>query len=293
MLQAYVGQGLVPVGEATVSVFDRGFRAGEGVFETFRVYGRHVFRLDAHLDRAHEGAAALGFDAGPRGRLRDACIVTARNNSPHLGDDSVLRLTVTPGAIDPASPFPGTTSEGPTLVVTSHRLALPTGLHDQGVRALTVPWRRELPRVKTVSYVASALARRQAQAGGADEALFTDVRRGLVLEGSASNLFAVVGGALVTPPAAEVLGGVTRAVVLEAAAAAGIEVVERALGLEELLSSDEAFLTATTREVVPLVVVDGHTVGEGAPGPLTRRLHAAYRRAVADEVAAGPQEPSS
>lgn len=286
MLQAYVGDGLVPVEEALVSVFDRGFRAGEGVFETFRVYGRHVFRLTAHLARAHDGAEALGFDLGPRDRVREACIVTARSNAPLLGESSVLRLTLTPGAIDPSSPFPGTTSGGPTLVVTSHPLSLPPGLYDRGVRALTVPWRRELPRVKTVSYVASAVARRQAQAAGADEALFTDPDRGLVLEGSASNLFAMVGGVLVTPPADEILGGVTRAVVLEAAAADGIEVVERPLGLEELLGGTEAFLTATTREVVPLVSVDGHRIAGGEPGPVTRRLHEAYRRAVADEVAA-------
>lgn len=287
MLQAYVGDGLVPVEEAVVSVFDRGFRSGEGVFETFRVYGRHVFRLDDHLARAYAGAEALGFDVGPRDHVREACIVTAQSNATLLGDTAVLRLTLTPGPIDPSSPFPGATSGRPTLVVTSHPLSLPPELYDRGVRALTVPWRRELPQVKTVSYVTSALARRQAQADGADEALFTDPTRGLVLEGSASNLFALLGEVLVTPPAHEILGGVTRAVVLEAAAADGISIVERPLGVEELLEGTEAFLTATTREVVPLVAVDGHTIGDGEPGPVTRRLHAAYRRAVSDEVGSG------
>lgn len=284
VLRAWVGDELVPVERAVVSVFDRGFRSGEGVFETLRVYGRHPFRLDAHLARAFEGAAALEFDVGPRDRIREACLTTAAANAQELGEDSVLRLTATPGTIDPASPFPGTPTGDPTVVVTSHPLELPADLYERGVRALTVPWRRELPRVKTVSYVAPALARRRARAQGADEALFTDPAAGQVLEGSASNLFAVIDGELVTPPEESVLAGVTRAVVLEVAAGEGIPVTERPLGLEELRTCSEAFITATTREVVPLVQVDDHRIGEGAPGPLTRRLHAAYRRAVEAEM---------
>ena len=287
MLKVWVDDVLVAADRAVVSVFDRGFRSGEGVFETFRVYGELPFRLDAHLDRACTGAAAIGFDPGPADHLRRACLATARANRGELGDGSVLRLTITPGAIDPASPFPGVTVAGPTIVVTSHPLVLPPDLHERGVRAMTVPWRRELPRVKTVSYVASALARQQARDQDADEALFTDATRTHVLEGSASNLFAVLGDRLVTPPEEDILAGVTRAVVLEAAAEEGLEVVERPLALDELWTCDEAFLTATTREVVPLVAVDGRAVGGGAPGRVTRRLHQAYRRAVDAELAAG------
>lgn len=284
MLEVWVGDRLVPTDRAVVSVFDVGFRSGEGIFETLRVYGERPFRLDAHLDRAEDGAAALGFDLGPRDRTRDACLSTARANAGRLGAESVLRLTATPGPIAPDSPFPGTPSGEPTLVVTSHPLRVPPDLYDRGVRAVTVPWRRELPRVKTVSYVASAVARRHAREQGADDALFTDAAGACVLEGAASNLFVVVDGHLLTPPAEDVLAGVTRAVVLEAAAEEGIEVEERHVRLDELHGCDEAFLTATTREVVPLVAVDDRTLGTGLPGPVTRRLHAAYRRTVENET---------
>lgn len=286
MLQVWVDGRLVDADRAVVSVYDRGFRAGEGVFETFRVYGEHVFRLDAHLARAFRGAGDLGFDVGATGAIRDACVRTATVNAAELGDRSVLRLTITPGAIDPTSPFPGRTVVGPTVVVTSHPLELPEHLYDDGVRAVTVPWGRELPQVKAVSYLASTMARRHAFSRGADEALFTDPGRRHVLEGSASNLFAVVGGALVTPPAEAILVGVTRQVVLEAAVEAAIHVDERPLTVAELTAADEAFLTATTREVVPLVAVDERPIGSGRPGPVTGRLHAAYRAAVEAEMAA-------
>ncbi len=127
MLTAWVDGELVPADAATVSVYDRGFRAGEGVFETFRAYGAHVFRLDAHLRRATSGAAFLGFVLD-HDELADAVSRTAADNlEAHGGDDSVVRLTATPGRIDADSPFPGSPVGGPTIVVTSHRLEIPTG----------------------------------------------------------------------------------------------------------------------------------------------------------------------
>lgn len=286
MLQAWVGDGLVPADRATVSVYDRGFRSGEGVFETFAVHGEHVFRLDDHLTRALRGAGQLDFEVASLDAVRTACLRTAEANAPRLGERSVLRLTLTPGAIDPASPFPGHPVPSTTVVVTSHALEIPSGLYVDGMRAVTVPWGRELPNVKAVSYLASTLARRHAASLGADEALFTDRGRLHVLEGSASNLFAVVADRIVTPPAEAVLAGVTRAVVLEVATDAGIQVEERPVALTELRSASEAFVTATTREVVPLVRVDDDAVGDGRPGPVTARLHRAYRAVVAAEIAA-------
>lgn len=283
-LQAWVGDRLVPAANATISAFDQGFRSGEGVFETLRAYGDHVFRLAAHLDRAVAGATSLGFDPGPREQLAAAVTATAHANLDALhGRDSALRLTVSSGPIDPASAFPGASLGRPTIVVSSH--PLPPDPPPDGWTAVSVPLTRELPHVKALSYVAATTARRQARETGADEALLLNPA-GEVLEGSGSNLFAVIDGELVTPAAdAGLLAGVTRGVVLEVAARLGVPVQERSLALAELLTADEAFLTATTREVVPLTAVDGRPVGAGRPGPVTARLQAGYRDAVEAERA--------
>jgi branched-chain amino acid aminotransferase len=286
VLQVWIDGQLVPAEDACISVYDRGFRSGEGVFETFRAYGRHVFRLDAHLERATRGAGFLGFTLDPA-LLAEAVTATADVNLDVLeGRDSVVRLTATPGRLDATAPFPGRPVGAPTVVVTSHPLEVEPRVYAEGLRAAVVPWARELPDVKAVSYVAATVARAHARDQGADEALLTDPAGG-VLEGASSNVFALVEGRLVTPPtSAGLLAGVTRGVVLEVAADVGVPVRERHLTVDELAGADEAFLTATTREVVPLVAVDGRSIGDGRPGPVTARLHEAYRDAVRREAAA-------
>jgi branched-chain amino acid aminotransferase len=286
-LQAWVDGRLVPARTATISAYDRGFRSGEGVFETLRAYGDHVFRLDAHLRRAIAGATELGFSPGPHGELARAVRSTAETNLAALaGADSALRLTISAGTIDPESPFPGAAVAGPTVVVTSHRLTLDPGQHRHGVRALAVPLARELPHVKAVSYLVAVTARRRAKAEGADEALLTSPD-GHVLEGASTNVFAVIDGRLVTPPTdAGLLAGVTRAVVLEVAARRQLPVEIRPLPLADLLAASEAFLTATTREVVPLVGVGDRAIGTGQPGPVTAAVLDGYRAEVERERAA-------
>ncbi|MDP8927121.1 MAG: aminotransferase class IV [Actinomycetota bacterium] len=294
--QAWVGDRLVPTAQAQVSVFDRGFRSGEGVFETVRAYRTHPFRLGAHLDRAAHGARILHFDLPPRPLLNTAIMATVRSNAREgpqaraggsWGEgDLALRVTVTPGLIDPWSPFPGKPLGESTLVVTAQPLAHGEELYRVGVSAAAVPWARELPGIKSVSYLGAAFARREARRLGAEEALLTDAA-GLVLEGSHSNLFTVVSGRLITPPPdAGILPGVTRAVTLEVAAELGIPVLERPLPLAELLDAEEAFLTASTRELVPLVRVNGKPIGSGSPGPVTSALHEGYRAEVRREMAA-------
>lgn len=280
MLQVWIDDELVLADRAMVSVYDRGFRTGEGVFETLRAYGSHVFRLAAHLERALAGAQELGFDPGARERLGRAVRTTAEANLDAFGgEDSALRLTISAGRIDPESPIPGRPVGAATVAVTSHRLAPPSA----GAEAATVPLARELPHVKALSYLVAMTARRQARELGADEALLTD-GEGRVLEGAGSNVFAVVRGQLVTPPADDgLLAGVTRAVVLELAGAEGFDVAERRLTIAELTAADEAFLTSTTRELVPLRALDGRAIGSEGPGPVTRRLQEAYTAEIARE----------
>jgi len=283
---AWVADGLVPLADARVSVLDLGFRTGEGVFETIRAYGGIPFRLPHHLIRAAHGAERLGFEPPGTATIVAAVEATIAANADVPADrDTVLRLTMTPGALDPDTEWPMRRTGTPTLVVTSHLLVLPPHLHERGVDAITVPWGREAPDVKAVSYLAASLARRRAHAAGADEALLTDPA-GRVLEGSASNIFAVIDLRVVTPPVeAGLLPGVTRAAVIDVARHAGLDVVEQPLSKDMLLAADEAFLTASTREVVALVAVDGQPIGEATPGPITQRLLAAYRALVRAETA--------
>jgi D-amino acid aminotransferase len=286
-VQVWIDDRLVDASAARISVFDRGFRTGEGVFETLRAYGEHPFRLDAHLDRAAAGAATLGFAFPDRERLREAVHRTAHANASS-GHDLVLRLTVTPGAVDPSAPFPGSSDGEPLVVVTAQPLAIPPSTYEAGVAAALVPQVREVPEVKAVSYLSASLARREAQRRGAEEALLVDTD-GAVREGSYSNVFAAVDGTLATPPlSAGILPGVTRAVVLELAAGLGMAVAERTLAVDEVVGADEVLLTATTREVVPVTSVDGRAVGDGRPGRFARELLATYREEVRREVAAAP-----
>ena len=284
-LQVWVDGRLVPADRAVVSVYDRGFRTGEGVFETLRAYGDHVFRLDAHLRRARAGAAELGFDPGPAVQLAAAVRETTGSNLAAFdGADTAVRLTISAGTVEADSPIPGRPTGRPTVVVTSHPLAPPP----TSMTAVSVDLARELPHVKAVSYLVAVTARRQAARRGADEALLTD-GAGRVLEGASSNLFVVQEGQLLTPPrGGGLLAGVTRQVVLELAEAAGIGVIERPLELSEVRGAEEAFLTSTTRQLVPLVTVDGHPLAHAeGPGPVTRRLQAAYVDEVRRERAAG------
>ncbi|MBW3662437.1 MAG: aminotransferase class IV [Actinobacteria bacterium] len=285
MSQAWVATVLVPSDAATVSVFDQGFRSGIGIFETIRAYDGHPFRLATHLERASAGAAHLAFEPPPHDQMREAVHATAAANADVTGADAVLRLTVTPGVIDPRSPHPGTTAGPPTLVVTAHPLVIDPWVYRDGVAVTVVPWGREVPHVKAVSYLSAALARQEADRQGVYEALLTN-GRGQVLEGSFSNVFAVITGRLRTPALdAGILSGVTRAVVLEVASAQGIAVHEGPLPIEELTAADEVFLTATTREVVPVIRVTGRRIGSGRPGPVTGAVHEGYREIVRREAA--------
>ncbi len=287
--QTWIDDRLVPAAEATVSAYDRAFRAGEGVFETFRTYGRHVFRMREHLERAASGAEVLGFSLPPLDQLAAAVQATVDANvAPDA--DAAARLVASPGAIDPDSPFPGAPMGKPTIVVTVHDLVVDPAVREHGVSAILVPWGREVAHVKAVSYLASVLARRQARAEGADDALLTDADDN-VLEAASANLFAVIHGVLVTPAVdGSILPGVTRQVVLEVARSEGLVVAERPIHLKDLQRAREAFLTASTREITPLVRIGDRDVGDGRPGATTRRLIAAFDRLVASE-AAGGQDP--
>lgn len=278
---------LVADSEAVVSVFDRGFLYGDGVFESLRSVGGGPFRLDRHLRRLQRSAQGIGLDL-PMQPSELAAAVVELLEANHLRD-ARLRVTVTRGA---GRPGEYAEAHGPaTLVISASAFAGPDpALHREGVAA-AIPSRRQIPpevldpQIKSISRLSSVLARREARDRGAFEAILLD-SLGNLTEGTVSNLFLVERGGLRTPEAPSGgLPGITREAVIEIARAAAIEVVEEALPSRRLLAADEAFLTNTSWEVLPVVRVDGRPIGSGMPGPVARRLLASYRELLGRECA--------
>jgi branched-chain amino acid aminotransferase len=262
-----------------LSARDRGFTLADGVFETMRVESGAVFRLDQHLARLHRGLDVLRIPV--LGEISD-WITDACRLAP--AGAASIRLTVTRGVgTSGLAVAPGAE---PTCIVALNPLPpFPRSIYEHGLTARVASGRRN-PRsitagLKTIAYTDNVVAWLEAQEASADEALFLDTD-GHCSEATASNLFACVDGALVTPPlSCAALPGITRAAVMELAGALGMAAAERELGLEDLLRAQEAFLTSSLRGIAPLVSVDARPIGDGRPGSLTRRVSAAYAELVA------------
>jgi len=276
----YLDGTLVPRQEAMVSPFDRGFLYGYGLFETMRSYEGRVFRLDRHLTRLRLSAQRLALASELEAYdLEQAVYRTLEANKLA---DARIRLTVSAGPGGRALAPP---AGGPiTVLVFVEKLALSPQACEQGVRAALVSSRRNslspLSRVKATNYLDNLVAYSEAVTSGAEEAILLN-ERGFIAEGSMSNIFLVAEGMLLTPSEESgILPGITREAVLELARALGIEAVEGEIPLVDLLRADEAFLTSSVREVLPITSIDNDPVGKGGPGPVTRRLMAAYSQLV-------------
>ncbi|HYR19527.1 MAG TPA: aminotransferase class IV [Myxococcales bacterium] len=281
---------LVPPEQAFVPVMDRGFLYGDSVYEVVRTYGGRVFELGRHLDRMERSAARIGLSLPPRARLESELFRTidAAGNA-----ESYARIIVTRGEGQfGLSPH---LAEGLNRLIFMVRpLELPAPeQYERGLQMAVTRTRRNPPQaldpaLKTGNYLNSALALRESHAAGADDALLLDLR-GQVTEASTSNVFFVQDGVVVTPPLVlGMLEGVTRGLVIEIARGEGLLVREEPHGPEALAAADEVFVTSTIREamaVTSLLLLDGEkpdrrVVAGGKPGPITRRLHAAFRRYV-------------
>ncbi|MFN3407535.1 MAG: aminodeoxychorismate lyase [Limisphaerales bacterium] len=265
----------VPEAAATVSVFDRGFLYGDGLFETMRVANGRIFLLERHLDRLERGAAFLGIVLPfPRAELARAAAELVRRNGLA---DALLRLTVSRG-VGPRGYSPRG-ADRPTVVMTAHPFtAAPELLRWRTrVASFRLPAGDGLAAFKTVNKLAQVLARAEAEAAGAEEALLLDTA-GNVIEAASGNLFWLGNGVLHTPPVkAGVLAGVTRGLICELAAASGLPVRETVCRPDELRGADGIFLTLSSHGVVEVASVDGHPLPSA---PETRRWWAAYRDAV-------------
>ncbi len=276
----YLNGKLVPLDQAKISVRDYGFFYGYGLFETVRAYHGHPFRLDEHLERLAAGAARLDI-AVDTIELKEAVVATIKANRLR---EARIRLVVSIGA-GGLTPAPIPTGPPTVLVLASQYQPHPEEVYQRGFRAvissLPVFSRSPLAGLKTANYLPNLLARREAKEAGADEAIRLN-ERGLVVEASLSNVFLVRDGALLTPGLdSGPLPGITRRLVLELAVTLGIKATEADITPEELLSADEAFLTGSLLEIMPLTVLDNKPIGAGQPGPVTRQLMAAYHQLVA------------
>jgi branched-chain amino acid aminotransferase len=277
---------LVPRSEAKLSAFDHGFLYGYGLFETMRAYGGRIFRLDSHITRLRCSAESIGLthsilttDDGKQS-LKAACTATVKANELK---DARIRLTVCAGEGD-MTPDPGTCSSPTILITTRHLDPLPPERYETGFKAAVSSLRRNsqspLSRLKSTCYMENILARTAATAVGCDEAIFLN-EQGYLAEGSSTNIFLVSNGELITPCfESGVLPGITRDAVLEIAGNLHIKVTERWVQLNELIEAQEAFLTNSILELMPLVSVEGRPIGSGRPGKLTRDLLFAYRKLV-------------
>mgnify|MGYP005839083577 CR=1 FL=1 len=276
---AYVDGRYLPLALATVPVEDRGFQFADSVYEVAKCVAGRLVDLDRHLDRLERSLDAIAL-APPmrRGALRAVLDEVLRRN--RLAD-ALVYLQVTRGTAPRQHLFPERAK--PRLIVTVRPLRLPSARErDEGVAVVTrLDQRWARCDIKSTGLLANVLAKQDAARHGAREAWLVD-RDGMVTEGSSTNAWIVTAdGTLLTHPLAPgILGGVTRAVVLELAQALAMPVAERAYAAAELDRAREAFLTSTTSLVLPVTRIDGRAVGDGRPGPVTRALMAAYDRHV-------------
>jgi branched-chain amino acid aminotransferase len=263
---------------ARISVFDHGLLYGDGIFEGIRAYNGRVFKLKEHIDRLFCSAKAILLEI-PMSHpdIMAATVETCRRNRIR---DGYIRLVVTRGAgtlgLNPRS------CKQPSVIIIAGKIQLyPPELYQQGMDIITVPTTRNLhsalnPAIKSLNYLNNILAKIEANNAGCEEAIMLNAE-GFVAECTGDNIFVVKEGHLLTPPlSAGALYGITRRTVMDLAAQSGLAVSEPDLTRYDLFNADECFLTGTAAELMPVVKIDGRTIGSGKPGPVTRNLVTKY-----------------
>lgn len=275
-MTVYLNGRFMPLEEANVSVLDRGFIFGDGVYEVIPVYSRRPFRLDEHLERLAQSLSAIKLP-NPHTAAEWMEIVSAliARNAP---DDQYLYLHVTRGVAKRDHAFPDP-PVAPTVFVMSNPLTTPPpALLQHGVSAITTADNRWLRcDIKAISLLPNVLLRQSAVEAGCAEAIL--IREdGFMTEGTASNIFVVKNGALLAPPKNHLmLPGITYDVILELAAANDIPRQVRPITRSEVFSADELLLSSSTKEVLAITRLDGQPVGDGQPGAMFARLHRLYQ----------------
>ena len=275
---------LVHRDQAGVSPFDSSVQGGDAVWEGLRLYSGRIFRLEQHLDRLVGSAKALAFaDIPPRERIVEEIRRTLEANQ--MFDGVHIRLTLTRGVKVTSGMDPRLNQSGPTLIVLAeHKMPV---YGTEGLTLVTSSVRRFPPdcldpKIHHNNLIQSILAKIEANVAGADDALMLDTR-GFVAETNATHVFILDQGLLLTPRLVACPEGITRGAVLDLCRANGIAFEERDLTLTEVYRASEAFCSGTMGELAAVTCVDGRTIGDGRPGPMTGRLSSLFREMVASE----------
>ncbi|MBX7106363.1 MAG: branched-chain-amino-acid transaminase [Gemmataceae bacterium] len=264
--------------EAKISVYDHGLLYGDGVFEGIRIYSGKIFRCKEHVDRLYDSARSIGLDIPiSRADMTDALLDTVKTNSKVEG---YIRLVVTRGVgtlgLDPRKCEPN------IIIICDDISLYPPELYDNGLEIITAATIRNHPaatnpQVKSLNYLNNILAKLEAIRAGCLEAIMLN-HKGEIAECTGDNIFVVKNGKIrTTPPDSGILEGVTRAVVMELSAAAGMPVVEATMTRHDIFVADELFLSGTAAELIPVVKCDGRPIGTGRPGPVFRSLLERFR----------------
>jgi branched-chain amino acid aminotransferase len=278
--QVFVGNRLVPKAEATVSVYDHGLLYGDGIFEGIRVYNGRVFLLAEHIRRLYTGAKVIRLEIPlTPAEMTSAVEQTVAANKL---SDGYVRLVVTRGA--GALGLDIRKTSNPQVIVIADTITLyPEELYEKGLAIITASTIRNhsaalSPRIKSLNYLNNILAKIEGTDAGCLEALMLN-HKGEVAECTGDNIFIVSRGVLKTPPLdAGILEGITRNCVMQLARKAGIEVQEPPMTRYDLFAADECFLTGTAAEVIPVVKLDGRSIGDGVPGPVTQKLRTLFQQ---------------
>ena len=281
-LKVHINGELVDKENARISVFDHGLLYGDGVFEGMRSYAGKVFRLEEHLERLWQSANAIQLEIpGNKQQMAAAVMETLVANDIQ---DGYIRLVVTRG-VGTLGLDPNRCNQPQVIIITDFITLYPDEFYQEGMEIVTATTIRNHPqaldpRIKSLNYLNNILAKIEGLKAGCVEALMLN-HLGEVAECTGDNIFIVRDQHLLTPPyEAGVLHGITRATVMELAREDGLPVRETTMSLEDLYEADECFLTGSAAEVVPVIKVDGNVIGEGTPGPVTRRLTDLFRLAV-------------
>ncbi|MFC1791443.1 aminotransferase class IV [Gemmatimonadota bacterium] len=275
MSTVYLNGEFIPKENAFISVDDRGFLFGDGIYEVTAVYRGQLYRWERHLARMKRGLAALRIEFDPAS-LEDVHARLVKENGLESAEVSYIYAEITRGVAVRSHKFPKDTPTPTVYLFGGVYNRPPREEWEKGYRSVTVHDQRWARRdLKTIQLLANVLGAQAGADAGVDEIVF--VQDGMAIEGSHNNFFMVFGDTVVTHPLSnQILPGITREVVFDLAAKLGYEIQERPVPVAEMFSADEAFHSGTLSEVKPCVEVDGKPIGNGQVGPVTRALFDAF-----------------